>query len=80
MKVTLDSGAEYEGTYSSGNESSYILKMVQQKKLANTGEMSNGNTKLGREQPSMTFPKATVADIHVTGTALPSRSIRPQNG
>jgi hypothetical protein len=52
----------------------------QQKKLANTGEISNGNVKSGREQSTMTFQKATVADIHVTGSALPNRPNKPQNG
>lgn len=80
MKITLDSGAEYEGTYSSASETHHILKMVQQKKYANTGDMSNGNPKTGREQSSMSFEKKTVADIHVMGTALPNRTIRAQNG
>lgn len=54
--------------------------MVQQKKLPNSGDMSNGNAKMGREQASMTFQKKDVADVHVMGTALPSRSVRSQNG
>lgn len=80
MKITLDSGAEFEGTYASGSDSSYTLRMVQQKKLPNSGDMSNGNTKIGREQASVSFQKKDVADIHVMGTALPNRSIRSQNG
>lgn len=47
--------------------------MVQQKKLPNSGDMSNGNTK-------MTFQKKDIADVHVMGTALPNRSIKSQNG
>jgi hypothetical protein len=80
LKITLDNEAEFEGTYASGSDSSYTLRMVQQKKLPNSGDMSNGNAKMGREQASMSFPKKDVADIHVMGTALPNRSIRPQNG
>jgi PAB1-binding protein PBP1 len=54
--------------------------MVQQKKLPNSGDMSNGNAKMGREQASMSFQKKDVADVHVMGTALPNRSARSQNG
>ncbi len=54
--------------------------MVQQKKLPNSGDMSNGNAKMGREQASMSFQKRDVADVHVMGTALPNRSARSQNG
>jgi hypothetical protein len=80
VKITLDSGAEYEGTYSSGSESGHTLKMVQQKKTANAAEMPNGNAKPGREQPTMHFQKASVVDILVTGATLPSRPGKPQNG
>jgi PAB1-binding protein PBP1 len=54
--------------------------MVQQKKLPNSGDMSNGNAKMGREQASMSFQKKDVADVHVMGMALPNRSARSQNG
>jgi PAB1-binding protein PBP1 len=54
--------------------------MVQQKKLPNSGDMPNGNAKMGREQASMSFQKKDVADVHVMGTALPNRSARSQNG
>jgi hypothetical protein len=54
--------------------------MVQQKKLPTSGDMSNGNAKMGREQASMSFQKKDVADVHVMGTALPNRSVRSQNG
>jgi len=80
VKITLDSGAEYEGTYSTGSESTYTLKMVIQKKQGASTEMSNGASKSNREQASMSFPKKDVADVHVTGAALPSRDVRLQNG
>lgn len=80
MRITLDSGAEFEGIYASGADASHTLRVVQQKKFPNSGDMSNGGAKMGREQASMSFPKKDVADIHVMGTALPNRSIRPQNG
>jgi hypothetical protein len=54
--------------------------MVQQKKLSNSGDIPNGNAKMGREQASMSFQKKDVADVHVMGTALPNRSVRSQNG
>lgn len=75
MRITLDSGAEYEGIYSTGSETTYTLKMVTQKKQAASGELSNGTSK-----PTMSFQKKDVADVHVTGAALPNKEIRQQNG
>jgi PAB1-binding protein PBP1 len=80
VKITLDSGAEYEGTYSTGSESTHTLKMVTQKKQGASTETSNGSTKLNRDQATMSFSKKDVADVHVTGAALPSRDSRLPNG
>lgn len=80
VRITLDSGSEFEGTYDSGADLSYTLKMVQQKKLPNPGDLSNGTAKMAREQATMSFQKKDVADVHVMGTALPNRSARSQNG
>ncbi|KAI9739398.1 MAG: hypothetical protein M1818_005086 [Claussenomyces sp. TS43310] len=80
VRITLDSGAEFEGTYSCHTDSTYTLKMVQQKKLP-ASSASNGATKSNKEQPSMSFQKKDVADIHVTSVGLPKReSGRSQNG
>lgn len=79
VKITLDSGAEYEGTYTSGSDIVYTLKMVQQRKAA-PGEFSNGTMKVNREHALMSFQKKDVADVHVTGSSLPPRDSRSQNG
>lgn len=62
-----------------GNESSHTLTMVQQKKYGGTAEMPNGNAKATMEK-TRTFQKSAIADIHVTGSALPNRSFRTNNG
>lgn len=87
MKITLDSGAEFEGTYSAGTDSAYTLKNVTQKKLPAGAELSaditNGISRSGRDQPMATkaFQKKDVVDLCVMATALPPKaSVRSQNG
>lgn len=53
--------------------------MVQQKKLPASAD-SNGVTKPTKEQPSMSFQKKDVVDIHVTGAGLPKGDGRIPNG
>ncbi len=45
MRITLASGAEFEGIYASNptDPSSCSLRMVQQRKLPNSGDMTNGS-------------------------------------
>lgn len=64
MRITLTSGAEFEGIYANNptDPSSCYLKMVQQKKGSNTGDVSNGMTRGG---PGMPFQRKDITDARV---------------
>ncbi|KAK0705426.1 hypothetical protein B0H67DRAFT_649755 [Lasiosphaeris hirsuta] len=69
VRITLASGAEFEGTYNNGPEStSCRLTMVQQKKSPNSADITNG---AGRSQQStMSFQRKDIIDARVlTGNA-----------
>jgi len=64
VRIVLTSGAEFEGIYSNGTDpTSCRLSMVQQKKLPNSTDISNGSSR--REQPTMTIQRKEIADARV---------------
>ncbi|KAK5661562.1 hypothetical protein OQA88_11470 [Cercophora sp. LCS_1] len=64
VRITLSSGAEFEGTWNNGPEpTSCRLSMVQQTKLPNSADISNGS--LRREQASMSFQRKEIVDARV---------------
>ncbi|KAK4197943.1 putative PAB1-binding protein [Triangularia verruculosa] len=63
VRITISSGAEFEGTYSNGPDSSnFRLTNVQQKKLPNSAELANGAR---REQTQMMVQKKDVMEARV---------------
>jgi hypothetical protein len=75
----LTSGAEFEGIYSNGPEpTSCRLSMVQQKKLPNSAEISNGPSR--REQPVMTFQRKEIAEARVVTGNNAKNDGRSPNG
>lgn len=64
MRITLASGAEFEGTYNNGPEpTSCRLTMVSQKKLPNSADIQNGAGR--REQPTMSFQRKEITEARV---------------
>ncbi|KAK3946466.1 hypothetical protein QBC46DRAFT_6096 [Diplogelasinospora grovesii] len=64
VRITLASGAEFEGTYANSPESSTCrLTMVQQKKLPHAADITNGTAR--KEQPTMSFQRKDIADARV---------------
>ncbi|KAK0747461.1 hypothetical protein B0T21DRAFT_279548 [Apiosordaria backusii] len=64
VRITISSGAEFEGTYSNGpDSSSFRLTNVLQKKLPNSAELANGASR--REQAQMMVQKKDVMDARV---------------
>ena len=65
MRITLSSGAEFEGIFANHptDSSSCSLKMVQQRKLPNSGDITNGSSR--REQANMSFQRKDIADARV---------------
>lgn len=64
MRITLASGAEFEGIYSNGPElTSCRLGMVSQKKLPNSQDISNGAGR--REQATMSFQRKEIVEARV---------------
>lgn len=64
MRLTLVSGAEYEGTYAQGPDSaSFRLNRLVQKKLPNSIEVNGA----GRKEPipTMSFPRKDVTEAVV---------------
>lgn len=64
MRITLSTGAEFEGIYSNGTESTTCrLTMVQQKKLPNSADITNGAKR--REQATMSFQRKEITEARV---------------
>ncbi|KAH6621443.1 hypothetical protein B0J18DRAFT_227411 [Chaetomium sp. MPI-SDFR-AT-0129] len=64
VRITLTSGAEFEGTYSNGADAaSCRLSMVQQKKSSNSTDLTNGSGRT--EQSTMTLQRKDIADARV---------------
>lgn len=79
MRIVLTSGAEFEGTYSNGLEpASCRLTMVQQKKLPNSADISNGLAR--REQAAMTFQRKDIAEARVISGNIGKNDARSTNG
>ncbi|AEO71777.1 uncharacterized protein THITE_2124615 [Thermothielavioides terrestris NRRL 8126] len=79
VRIVLTSGAEFEGIYSNGPEpTSCRLSMVQQKKLPNSAEISNGPSR--REQPVMTFQRKEIAEARVVTGNNAKNDGRSPNG
>ncbi|KAJ2906260.1 LsmAD domain-containing protein [Zalerion maritima] len=72
-RITLTSGAEFEGVFAGATESGCNLRMVQQKKLPG-GNITNG-TKRDEQSQNMTFQRKDIASA-----SLASGNARPQNG
>ncbi|KAL2024312.1 hypothetical protein VTK56DRAFT_8794 [Thermocarpiscus australiensis] len=79
VRIVLTSGAEFEGIYSNGPEpTSCRLTMVQQKKLPNSADITNGSAR--REQPAMTFQRKEIADARVVSGNTTKNDGRAPNG
>ncbi|KAK4236043.1 hypothetical protein C8A03DRAFT_45893 [Achaetomium macrosporum] len=79
VRLVLTSGAEFEGIYSNGSEpTSCRLSMVQQKKLANSAEITNGPPR--REQPVMTFQRKEIVEARVVSNNTSKNDGRAPNG
>jgi len=78
VRVTLTSGAEYEGIYahSQPDGSSFVLRMVQQRKA--TGDIANGTAR--REQSNMSFQRKDVVDGRTIGNNSNKVDGKVQNG
>ena len=64
MRITLSTGAEFEGIYNNGTEPTTCrLTMVQQKKLPNSADITNGAQR--REQSTMSFQRKEITDARV---------------
>ena len=64
MRIVLTSGAEFEGIYNQGPDPTTCrLAMVQQKKLPNAAEITNGAGR--REQATMSFQRKEITEARV---------------
>ncbi|KAK3321172.1 hypothetical protein B0T19DRAFT_260357 [Cercophora scortea] len=64
VRITLATGAEFEGTYASGPDAvTCRLNMVQQKKLPNSAEITNGAGR--KEQSNMSFQRKEIVEARV---------------
>lgn len=64
VRITLASGAEFEGTYNNGADPTTCrLTMVQQKKLPNSADIANGTNR--REQATMSFQRKEILEARV---------------
>ncbi|KAK1829281.1 hypothetical protein QBC39DRAFT_136555 [Podospora conica] len=64
VRITLSTGAEFEGVYNNGTEPTTCrLTMVQQKKLPNSADITNGAKR--REQATMSFQRKEITEARV---------------
>jgi hypothetical protein len=79
VRIVLNSGAEFEGIYNNGPEpTSCRLSMVQQKKLPNSADITNGSGK--KDQPTMTIQRKEIADARVVSPNNAKNDGRAPNG
>ena len=79
MRIIFANGPEFEGISNNGLESSTLrLTMVQQKKLPNSADITNGNGR--RDLATMSFQRKDITEARVLSANTGKADAKPPNG